>query len=116
MLIAGVTDWEIFYADEDYVYIITRSSIEYSNLPDNTYFSIGAKKGYNFKNIPTTTLQGLKGNSNNIVLNRYYTDIRKNMNGNASRCAAYLLDSINWNAYVNEQFAQAACGTPTMEL
>ena len=116
-----VTDWKIFYADEDYVYIITSKCILPQNLPPNSGMqssnSSGINTGFYFPSIPATTISNISKINSSIILQKYFTLItNKNNTDNSSKCASKLLDPDIWNLFVNDIIAEEAIGGPTAEL
>ena len=123
---AGVDEWQIFYADENNIYIIASNYIPYENIPNST---IDGKKTENkpakgsnkrtacFSNvindysagagmITSPKIQAL----NSDFFEKYPTSDTEN-----TKAVAYMLDTNAWSDFAGEK-AEYAIGGPTIEL
>ena len=110
--------WELFYADEKHVYIITKGSLSRGYLKETGYNGTKdfiAENG--LANYPAVaaglfdktydpTAAGTEADPN-----LKYTSSGQNM-----KTTQYLLDSTKWGTYANSPYADWAIGGPTFEL
>lgn len=123
---AGVDEWQIFYADENNIYIIAADYIPYENIPNST--KDGKKtenkpiKGSNKRTacfssvindysvgagmITSPKIQAL----NSDFFEKYPTSDTEN-----TKAVAYMLDTNAWSDFAGEK-AEYAIGGPTIEL
>ena len=116
---AGDQTWEIFYADNENVYLITRNAAKTGNLS----IAVEENSGYNgtsdftgddnfktkYPSIVAGWLNKTYEPSTNTVL---YSSSYDNM-----KCTEYLLDSSVWNTtYKNDIYVDWAIGSPTLEM
>ena len=118
---AGVNHWQIFYADDKNIYLISKYYIGYNFIPhdkfdeplDMGYYSATAY----FKSILSDysgtadiTDARLKALNNDYFNNKGYLNSYSNM-----KAVAYMLDTNSWSVYAGEH-AEYAIGGPTIEL
>mgnify|MGYP004586381031 CR=1 FL=1 len=111
--------WEIFYADESNVYLITRQNcglIKFSDVISNYNGTSDFDGSEEFKNrfpaVQTGWLYKIYTPSNNVIGNLNYSSNHENM-----KSTEYLLDSTIWNEkYLDNSKAEWAIGGPSMEL
>ena len=109
--------WEIFYADDSNIYLITKgiaksikSNIEIiSNNYNGTVDFDGSEE---FKNRFPAVQHGLLS----LVYDPKLGKIKYNSDADNMKCAEYLLDSEVWNNPYKNEWAEWAIGAPTMEL
>ena len=113
----GSNVWEIFYADDNNVYLITRNNVGSRTLEIATQ----ENSGYN----GTSDFDGSENFRikypavQNGWLKAIYTKnegIKYESNYNNMKCVEYLLDSSIWNEKYKTERAEWAIGGPTMEL
>lgn len=111
----GINDWKIFYKDEnDEVFIIASKYLPANKLPVEcgfgTYSSEYPYRAY-WEVAPSFTERW--ENSKKLFKAEFYTLNPKYDN---SKCVATLLNTENWNSFVNSNYADLAIGTPTLEM
>ena len=99
--------WEIFCADNNNVYLITRESLEADSLITTGYK--GTNDFSDLTNFPAVSAGWLSGVYNNGEV--VYESSFYNMRG-----TEYLLDSTKWSSYVDASYAEYAIGGPTLEM
>lgn len=106
----GITDWKIFYNDGTNVYLIASEYLPVEKVPTATGMTTtGTYQAY-WSNVPS--LQTV----NNIILTKFkHTGYSLNSNDN-SKCASTLLNHNNWTSFVNDNKADYAIGSPTLEM
>lgn len=118
----GVSDWRIFYNDNDYVYLITTDYVESSKAIacNSTMSNINGQTTYKYKawwNDPPSTVDTTNHLSRFSPVTTetmaWEGDYSTNDNG---RCVSTLLDTSNWSAFVNPTYANAAIGSPTLNM
>ena len=117
----GVDAWEIFYADENNIYLISDNYVSYQFIPQgrggsditigDTYYCVytsdSIENEYNgSSDITDEKIRAL----NNDFFSKGYTSTKNNM-----KTVAYMLDTDIWNVFAGEQ-AEYAIGGPTLEL
>ncbi len=107
-------DWRIFYNNGEHIFII---AVDYvpntSSYLDNTGTEMSTDSTYNlyWYSAPSTAQT-----VNSSILNLFrqnWTDYSTNING---RCVSTLLNTNNWNRFVNTSYADYAIGGPTLEM
>ncbi len=116
----GEKKWEIFYADEDHIYIITKGHLDQDGLKvtDKDGVSYNGTSDFtadNLQNKYPAVAQGLFDKTYDPTSSvgselKYTSTTNNNM-----KATQYLLDSGNWSSYVNK-YADWAIGGPTLEL
>ena len=114
-------DWEILYADDINVYIITRDYLAYSDLDSNGYNGASDFSDNKFTTIDANKYPAVADG----WLYKIYSGGKLLYNGKDSeenvfinmKCAEYVLDSTNqkWSGLKND-YAKWVIGGPTMEL
>ena len=126
---AGVDSWEIFYADENNIYILAENYMEYDYIPYST------SNGQATSNKPATgtgmysraasfvNVIGDYPNGSSHILdskikslnNDYFNTKGFESANNNMKAIAYMLDTIAWSGFAGEQ-AEYAIGGPTVEM
>ena len=121
----GNNEWEIFYADEEHIYIITKGHLASAPL------SITDKDGKAYNGTSDFTAENLQSKYPAVaqgLLNKTYdpaaagteTDpyLKYSSTKDNMKATQYLLDSTAWEDYAPEinEFADWAIGGPTFEL
>ena len=117
---AGVNAWQIFYADEENIYLITHNSIGSKYVPNGkggSKIRVNNNSTYTFdeivndyKGAADITDEKIKALNNDYFNVKGYRSTNSNM-----KAVAYILDTEVWNVFKGEQ-AEYAIGGPTMEL
>lgn len=106
--------WEILYADDNNVYIITTGALTAGSLTPATANGSGYSGTSDFINLDTTKYPAIADGWLNKITesNPAYTNENQNM-----KCTEYLLDSTNpkWSELKNDK-AKWVIGAPTLEL
>ena len=111
----GEGKWEIFYADENHIYLITRghlasdalSTSGYNGTSDFTEANLSTK----FPAVKAGCLNKTYDPNAEEGSKLKYTSDKSNM-----KATEYLLDSTKWSSYVDSDYADWAIGGPTLEL
>ena len=109
----GNEEWEIFYADEEHIYIITRGHLESEALETTGYNGTSDFTPDNLQSKFPAVAQGLLNKTydpTSIGNELKYASANSNM-----YATQYLLDSTVWNSFAND-YADWAIGGPTFEL
>ena len=107
-------DWRIFYNDGEHVFIIAADYVpNTSNYLDNVGTGMSTHSSYSlYWNPAPTTAQTV--NSDTLSLFRQsWEDYSTNVNG---RCVSTLLNTNNWDGFVDRNYADCAIGGPTLEM
>ena len=107
-------DWRIFYNDEEHVFIIAADYVlNTSSYLDNVGTGMSTLNTCNlYWNTAPTTAQTV----NSSILSLFkqnWTDYSTNENG---RCVSTLLNTNNWDGFVNSTYADYAIGGATLEM
>ena len=105
---AGGYKWEIFYADADNIYLISKDAVKNDSLvhtKNNPKYSKGSELLSDNVTYPSAK-KWLAG-----YINSGYNSIDNNMKG-----TLYLLDSTQWKAYDDGKNVEWVIGGPTIEL
>ncbi len=106
------TDWRIFYKDSTYTYLIAADYIPTSKFPSGVFTANnGSYNGY-WSSAPTARTVATTY-KNRFLWNSLGTVSTSNAN---YKCSTYLLDSTLWTSMVNSTYADAAIGSPTLEM
>ena len=107
-------DWRIFYNDGEHVFIIAADYVpNTSSYLDSVGTGMTANDIYNLywstepETVQTVTDDTLR------LFKQDWTDYSTNING---RCASRLLNTNNWDGFVDENYAECAIGGPTIEM
>ena len=107
-------DWRIFYNDGEHVFIIAADYVpNTSSYLDSVGTGMTANDIYNLywstepETVQTVTDDTLR------LFKQDWTDYSTNING---RCASRLLNTNNWDGFVNNSYADHAIGGPTLEM
>ena len=114
---ANGIEWKVFYATTDRIYLIASDFVHYSKLT-NAYKN-GARC-YNTDTRPysycwehgSTSLEAT-GRQDGIFMATGYTLNSRNIN---SKCVSGLLNTNNWTAFVDTNYADYAIGGPTLNM
>ena len=106
-------DWRIFYNDGEHVFIIAADYVpNTSEYLDNAGTGMTTNSTYNLYWNPAPTAQTV--NSSTLSLFRQsWTDYSTNENG---RCVSTLLNTNNWDGFVDSSYTDYAIGGPTLEM
>lgn len=111
----GVSNWQVFYEKEGYVYLIASEMLTYEQIP---------------KNLPNTTVTSTgtvywKGEPSKSATiqnaSRWMANWGTYTTGINAKCVSYLLDETYWTAFKNtsatyKDYVVGAIGTPTLEM
>ena len=126
----GVTEWKVFYHNDDYVYIIASERVAYDKVPAVLYTVEGiniTSRNLTFEDGTTKQVGQISWESAPTIMATIqnptmwlanWSDYSKNGNG---RCISYFLDETYWTAFKNTTANYAAyvngvIGTPTAEM
>ena len=114
---ANGIEWKVFYATTDRIYLIASDYVHYSKLT-NAYKN-GASC-YNTSNYPYSyywasggTSLETTGRQDEIFMATGYT---LNSSKENSKCVSGLLNTNNWTAFVDTNYADYAIGGPTLNM
>ena len=109
--------WKVFYATTDRIYLIASDYVHYSKLT-NAYkngascYNTGTHPySYYWENVPTSL--ETTGRQDGIFMATGYTLNSSNKN---SKCVSGLLNTNNWTAFVDTNYADYAIGGPTLNM
>ena len=108
-------DWRIFYNDGEHVFIIAAGYVpNTSSYLDNEGTGMTPSKEYNlyWSNLAPEIPQIVTQNTLTLF-KRSWTDYSTNTNG---RAISTLLNTNNWDGFVNSDYAEYAIGGPTLEM
>ena len=121
---AAVNNWQIFYSDDENIYLIANDYIPYEYVPSNNAGNRPVQGAYPECNVSLTNLNNLGNDysgtasitdSNIKALNNdYFTKNYSSSNINM-KAVAYMLDTNAWKVYAGSK-AEYAIGGPTLEL
>ena len=109
----GNGEWEIFYADEEHIYIITKGYLAAGALTTTGYNGTSDFTEENLQSTYPAVAAGLLNKTydpTSVGSELKYTSSYDNM-----KATQYLLDSTVWASYAND-YAEWAIGAPTLEL
>lgn len=113
----AVERWQIFYADNENIYLISEDTIDNSYVPDSPNYEV-----YRMDDIQvtfTTVVYDYDGMANiqnpDIIKWLKFRNQYPNSEYKNSKAVAYLLDTSIWNVFAGEK-AQYAVGAPTLDL
>ena len=108
-------DWRVFYKDSTYVYLIVTDYIQKTKFPSGVFNTTNGKYcGYwssSTSSIPSATATETYKNS--FLFTKMNTISTSNINFKAT---SVLLDVSKWTNFVNNTYAQACIGSPTVEM
>ena len=110
----GNGEWEIFYADGEHIYIITRGHLADGGLTITGYNGTSDFTAENLQSKYKAVATGL--------LNKTYdpasagSELKYTSTYDNMKATQYLLDSTVWASYANNDYAEWAIGAPTIEL
>ena len=115
---AGVNAWQIFYADEENIYLITDDYISYQYIPsgkNGTSIYKNTDYEFSFQNIINdyTGLVDITDEKIKELNSDYFSKFFGS--NDKMKAIAYMLDTKVWNVFAGEQ-AEYAIGGPTIEL
>ena len=106
------TNWRVFYKDDTYTYLIASSYIQTSKFPDGVFTDTsGNYIGY-WPSAPAGTTPSWEY-KDRFLFNGLNTVNSSNYN---YRCASTLLNTDLWKNFVNNNYAKACIGSPTLEM
>lgn len=118
---AAVNNWLLFYADDNNIYLIVDDYIHYDYCPSSaTQKIIRENRNNNYELSMDNVLKDYRGSSDITdqriqALNSELFSAYPNVNTEAMKKVAYMLDIDVWNVYAGE-YADYAIGGPTVEL
>ena len=121
----GIDDWKIFYNDGENVFIITSNLIPNSKVVDGTGISRNAKYlgRYNviwdWDNSEFKKYSGVSSIDKNLAKKYELNWIEKYPNDTEHynmKVVASLFDQNNWASFVDNNYADSAIGSPTIEM
>ena len=108
--VLGLSDWKIFYADEDNIFLVAADYLPNQYVKSSTgMYRTGTYVAY-WNNAPYT--QPVNAALKDSFLYAGYSNYGY-ANG---RCTSSLLNTANWTDFVNSTFADYAIGAPTLEM
>lgn len=116
----GVTSWNLFYADDNNIYLIADNFIPYNYCPPSENYKI-YKNGSEYHLSLNEVYQDYKGtvdikDEKIKNLNNDYFNVKKITSGEINiKAVAYMLDTDVWSVYAGDK-AEYAIGGPTIEL
>ena len=122
--------WQIFMADEDYIYLIASNYItkqftgtknnvgfDYAVSEPTTMWFINIKDQYNADTTKTDIPEILAKLDKQKIYHKWMnTPANQTRNYNNEKAVASILDSDIWDGYKNENYAKYAIGSPTLEM
>ncbi len=122
-------DWQLFYGDEDYVYLIAKGYVPHKYLPSELWkhgsnaYNIGfTSSDYSVNNILTDARwsSGMASDAiqNNPLTDKYlkWANAYPTSNNNNSIATAYMMDTNVWANFAGNAKGAFAIGGPTLEL
>ena len=106
-----ITDWKIFYADSDNIFLITSDYLPIEKVPtlETGMTTTGTYQAY-WDSVPTEqTVTSL----NSSFMFTGFSDYSTNDN---AKCVSTLLNTSNWSGFVNSTYADYCIGSPTLEM
>lgn len=107
-------DWRIFYNDGTHVFIIAADYVKNNSIYlDNAGTGMTSIDTYSlyWDTVPETA-QTVNPDTLSLFM-QSWTDYSTNENG---RCVSTLLNTNNWDGFVNDSYADYAIGGPTLEM
>ena len=107
-------DWRIFYNNGTHVFIIAADYVKNDSIYlDNAGIGMTPTNTYKlYWNTAPTTVQTVEQNVLSLF-KQSWADYSTNGNG---RCVSTLLNTNNWDGFVNGNYADYAIGVPTIEM
>lgn len=108
-------DWQIFYEDNENVYIIADEYISNSLVSEDIML----------KGTDTYSAYGLYFNENTFtedmsidqsIINKYMLTSAMSSSNNNYKATSQLLNTTNWSSFVATNYAESAVGAPTIEM
>lgn len=118
----GVNAWKIFYADENYIYLITDDYVSYQYVPDGKNGSKIKVNSTDYKLSFNNIIADYKGAADiladektSYLLEWVNTENSLSASGGNVKSTAYMLDSNAWKGFKGDK-AEYAIGGPTIDL
>lgn len=120
--------WDLFYSDEDYVFLIVDDFVESKYLPNELYKQAGRDYACGFTDYGTRGLilddprwsNGIQSDAiqNNPLTKKYFTWAAKYPNStlDSTRAVAYMMDTSIWDNFAGNASGAFAIGGPTLEM
>ena len=110
----GINTWKIFYSDNENVFLIASDYVPKNavNL-ENLDFTLSGDYVFYWntnENIDSLQTSGLQLGKSKFSM------YKLNKDNNNSRCVSRLLNSDNWNNFIDKNLADFAIGGPTIEM
>ncbi|MCI8411654.1 MAG: type II secretion system protein [Clostridia bacterium] len=109
----GVSEWQIFYADDEKIYLITSQNVGYEYAPKGK-LGTSPNKGLSEVYKDYKGSEDILANQKTANLLKYAKDYPDAANGGI-KASAYLLDTEAWKRFKGEK-AEYAIGGPTIDL
>lgn len=118
----GVTEWRIFYADQDNIYLIADNSIDFEYIPKSKLGKTLEHDSVKTKSVAFTSIideyEGSKDIQENSLAKKWLSQFLKeypdSKNSNI-KAVAYMMDTDVWKVFAGEKAEYAIAG-PTIEL
>lgn len=107
-----LTDWRIFYKDSTNTYLISADYLPVSKIPTGIVHNNDGKYNVYWSSVPTATTP-IVAYKDKFLFNGFNGIATSNDN---YKYATYLLNTDLWTSMVNTTYADAAIGTPTLEM
>ena len=113
----AVDSWQIFYADDENIYLIASNKILYNYVPNSKNYAVGHMDDYqiHFGSVGNDYEGSKSILDTRIAKWNEYISIYPNSIKRSIRNVAYLLDTNIWNVFAGDK-AEYAIGAPTIEL
>ena len=116
--------WKIFYADDNYIYLITSDIINYTDIPSKNGKTVNhietdrPKQSVMFGVDLLDQYEGSKDVPKSLqYLNQAYFDyLKEDSTTRDAKLVAYLMDTDIWSKFVNPEYADIAIGGPSLEM
>lgn len=118
----GVTEWRIFYADQNNIYLITDESIDFKYMPKSKLGKTLVQDSANSKYVAFSSIigeyEGSKDIQENSLAKKWLSQFLKgypNSKNQNIKAVAYMMDTDVWKVFAGEKAEYAIAG-PTIEL
>ena len=108
----GISDWKIFYADSNNIFIITSDYLPIGKVPTDKakMTTSGTYKAY-WASAPST--QNVSNDLSSSFMYSHWTNYSLHNNG---KCVSTLLNTSNWEDFLVTDVADYSIGSPTIEM
>lgn len=118
----GVTDWRIFYADQDNIYLIADNSIDFEYIPKSKLGKTLEHDSVKTKSVAFTSIideyEGNKDIQENSLAKKWLSQFLKeypDSKNQSIKAVAFMMDTDVWKVFAGEKAEYAIAG-PTIEL